>query len=72
MSSLFHIGLLEVMDDCSWMYQDSSQGLQKIDYYNEVNYTIYNLRNISRGGIGCLCKRWKNKKFLDPDDGKNV
>jgi len=25
------------------------------------------MRNISRGGIRCLCKRCKNKKFLDSD-----
>jgi hypothetical protein len=42
-----------------------------MDYYNEVqgfiNYTISNPRNITGGGIGCPCKRCKNKKFIYPD-----
>ena len=29
-----------------------------------INYTLYNLRNISGEGITCPCKRCKNKKFL--------
>jgi hypothetical protein len=32
-----------------------------------INYTLSNPRNISRGSIRCSCKRYKNKKFLDPD-----
>jgi len=27
-----------------------------------INYALSNLRNISRGGIKCSCKRCKNKK----------
>jgi hypothetical protein len=42
-----------------------------MDYCNEVhnftNYALSNLRNISGGGIKCLCKKCKNKKFLDSD-----
>jgi hypothetical protein len=43
------------MDDCSWMYRDSPQGLRKMDYHNEVqgfiNYALFNLRNISGDDI---------------------
>jgi hypothetical protein len=42
-----------------------------MDYCNRVygfiNYAISNPRNISGGGIRCLCKRYKNKKFLNPN-----
>jgi hypothetical protein len=56
------------MNDCSWMYQDSPQGLRMMDYCNGVqgfiNYTLYNLRNFNGGRIRCSCKRCKNKKNL--------
>jgi hypothetical protein len=59
------------MDNRSWMYKDSPQGLQGMDYCNRVqgfvNYILSNPRNISEGGIKCSCKMCKNKKFLDPD-----
>jgi len=59
------------MDDRSWMYRDSPEGLRKMDYCNEVqnfiNYALSNLRNIGRCGIRCPCKRCENKKFLNPD-----
>jgi hypothetical protein len=32
-----------------------------------INYTLSNSKNIYRSGIGCPCKRRKNKKFLDLD-----
>ena len=71
LSLLIHIGLIEVIDDCSWMHQDSPQGLRMMDYCNGVlgfiNYIISNPRNISGGSIRCSYKRYKNKKFLDPD-----
>jgi len=48
------------MDDCSWMYQDSPEGLCMRDYYNEIegfiNYALFNLRNISGDDIKCSCK----------------
>jgi hypothetical protein len=53
------------------MYQVSPKGLHMIDYCNEVesfiNYTLFNPKNISGGDISCLCKRCKNKKFLNLD-----
>jgi hypothetical protein len=59
------------MDDYSWMYRVSPEGLRMMNYCNEVvsfiNYTLSKPRNISGGGIRCLCKRCKNKKFLDLD-----
>ena len=55
------------MDDLSWMYWVSFEGLRKTDYCNEVegfiNYKLSNLRNISGGNIKCSCKKYKNKKF---------
>jgi hypothetical protein len=35
--------------------------------YGFIDYTLSNSRNISEGDIKCLCKRCKNKKFLDLD-----
>jgi hypothetical protein len=32
-----------------------------------INYTLSNPRNFSEDGIGCPCKRCKNKKFMDLD-----
>jgi len=32
-----------------------------------INYALSNLKNISGNGISCLCKRCKNKKFINPD-----
>jgi hypothetical protein len=59
-----------VRNDHSWMYRDSPQILQGMDYYNGVqsfiNHAISNPRNISRGNIRFPYKRCKNKKFLDP------
>ena len=53
------------------MYQDSTQRLWMMYYCNGVqgfiNYATSILRNISGGGIRCLCKRYKNKLFFDPD-----
>jgi len=37
LSSLFYRGLIEVMDDHLWMYQDSPQGLRRMmDYCNGI------------------------------------
>ena len=33
---MFFRGSIEVMDDRSWMYRDSPQGLRMMDYYNSV------------------------------------
>ena len=59
------------MDDCSWMYQDSPQGLQRMDYCNGVqgfiNFTTSIPRNFTDGGIRCPCRKCKNKKFLHQD-----
>jgi len=33
---MFFRGSIEVMDDRSWMYRDSPQGLRRMDYYNGV------------------------------------
>jgi hypothetical protein len=53
------------------MYRDSPKELWKMNYCNEVqgfiNYAPFNLKNIIGGGIRFLCKRCKNKKFLDLD-----
>jgi len=59
------------MDDRSWMYRDSPQGLWRIDYCNRVqgfiNFTTSILRNFTGGGIRCPCKKCQNKKYLHPD-----
>ena len=54
------------MDDRSWMYRVSPEGLYMMDYYNGIegfiSCTLSCMRNISGGGIRCPCKRCKNKK----------
>ena len=55
------------MDDRSWMYQDSPQGLRRIDYCNGVqgfiNFATSIPRNFTRGGIRCPCRKCQNKKI---------
>jgi ferredoxin-thioredoxin reductase catalytic subunit len=71
LSSLFYRGSIEVMDDRSWIYRDSPQGLQMMNYCNGVqgfiNFAISILRNFSRGDIRCPCRKCKNKKYLHLD-----
>jgi len=59
------------MDDRSWMYRDSSQGLRWMDYCNGaqgfINFTASIPRNFTEGGIRCLCRKCQNKKYLHPD-----
>jgi len=59
------------MDDRSWMYRDSPQGLRRMDYCNGVrgfiNFATSIPRNFTDGGIRCPCRKCKNKKFLHQD-----
>jgi hypothetical protein len=59
------------MNDRSWIYRVSPEGLCKMNYCNGIegfiNYALSNPSNINGDGIRCLCKRCKNKKFLDLD-----
>jgi len=59
------------MDDRSWMYRDSPQGLRRMDYCNGVqgfiNFATSIPRNFTDGGIKCPCRKCKNKKFLHQD-----
>jgi len=54
------------MNDRSWIYRVSPEGLCKMNYCNGIegfiNYALSNPSNINGGGIRCLCKRCKNKK----------
>jgi hypothetical protein len=36
LSSLIYKSSIEVMNDCSWMYRDSPQGLRRMNYCNWV------------------------------------
>ena len=67
----FYRGSIEVMDDRSWMYLDSPQGLRRMDYCNGVqgfiNFATSIPRNFTRGGIRCPCRKCQNKKYLHPD-----
>ena len=64
---MFYRGSIEVVDDRSWMYQNSPQGLRRIDYCNGVqgfiNFTTSISRNFTDGGIRCPCRKCKNLKF---------
>jgi len=59
------------MDDRSWMYRDSPQGLRRMDYCNGVqgfiNFATSIPRNFTGGGIKSPCRKCKNKKYLHPD-----
>jgi hypothetical protein len=59
------------MDNRSWMYLDSPQGLYREDYSRGVegfiDFSLSNPKNISEGKIKCLCVKCKNKKFLQSD-----
>ncbi|KAL3583085.1 hypothetical protein D5086_017417 [Populus alba] len=59
------------MDDRSWMYLDSPQGLRRMDYCNGVqgfiNFATSIPRNFTGGGIRCPCRKCQNKKYLHPD-----
>jgi len=59
------------MDDRSWMYQDSPQGLRKMDYCNRVqgfiNFATSIPRNFTGGGIRCPCRKCQNKRYLHPN-----
>jgi len=56
------------MNDRSWMYRDSPQGLRKMDYCNGVqgfiNFKTSIPRNFTRGGIRYPCRKCQNKKYL--------
>jgi len=68
---MFYRGSIEVMDDRSWIYQDSPKGLRRMDYCNSVqgfiNFTTSIPMNFTDGGIRCPCKKCKNLKFLHQD-----
>jgi hypothetical protein len=59
------------MDDRSWMYQNSSQGLQSMDYCKGVqgfiNFATSIPRNFTNSSIRCPRRKCKNKKFLYQD-----
>jgi len=59
------------MDDRSWMYRDSPQGLRRMDYCNGVqgfiNFTTFIPRNFTGGSIRCPCRKCENKKYMHPD-----
>jgi len=58
---MFYRGSIEVMDDHSWMYRDSPQGLRRMDYCNGVqgfiNFATSILKNFTDGGIRCPCRK---------------
>ena len=59
------------MDDRSWMYRDSPQGLRRMGYCNGVqgfiNFATSIPRNFTGDGIRCPCRKCQNKKYLHPD-----
>jgi len=65
---MFYRDSTKVMDDRSWMYRDSPQGLRRMDYCNGVqgfiNFATSIPRNFTDGGIRCPYRKCKNLKFL--------
>jgi hypothetical protein len=56
------------MDDHSWIYRDSPQGFQRMDYCNGIqgfiNFVTSIPINFTGGGIRCPCKKCENKKVF--------
>ena len=59
------------MDQCFWMYRDSSQRLYREDYCKKVEsficFVLLNPKNISEGVIICPYMKCKIKKFHQSD-----
>jgi hypothetical protein len=60
------------MNNRSWMYRDSPQGLLRIYYCNGVQGFFFNFatsipRIFTGGGIRYPCRKCQNKKYLHPD-----
>jgi hypothetical protein len=59
------------MDDRSWMYRDSPQGLRRMDYCNGVqgfiNFATSIPINFTGGSIRCPCRKCQNKKYMHQD-----
>jgi len=59
------------MNDYSWMYRDSPQGLRRMDYCNGVqgfiNFATSIPKNFIGGSISCPCRKCENKKYPHPD-----
>jgi len=59
------------MDDRSWMYRDSPQGLRRMDYcygvQGFINFATSIPRNFTGSGIRCPCRKCENKKYLHQD-----
>jgi len=59
------------MDDHSWMYRDSPQGLRRMNYCNGaqgfINFATSIPKIFTGGGIRCLCRKCQNKKYLHPN-----
>jgi len=57
--------------DRSWMYRDSPQGLQRMDYCNGVqgfiNFATSIPKKFTGCSIRCSCRKCQNKKYLHPD-----
>ena len=55
------------MDDCSWIFQYSKEGLYIQDYLKIfrgfIIFILYNSKNISGVEIRYLCAKWKNKNI---------
>jgi hypothetical protein len=53
------------MNNCSWMYQDLPQGIEKFIVRVEsfINFALLSLKNISEGENKCPCVKCKNKNF---------
>ena len=71
LSSQFYRGSIEVMDNRSWMYRDSPQGLRNMYYCNGVqsfiNFATSIPRNFTGAGIRCPCRKCQNKQYLHLD-----
>ena len=59
------------MDNRSWMYRDSPQGLRNMYYCNGVqsfiNFATSIPRNFTGGSIRCSCRKCQNKQYLHLD-----
>jgi len=62
---MFYRGSIEVMDDRSWMYRDSPQGLRRMDYCNGVQGFINFTTSIPRNFTDTTRKPEKTNGITD-------
>ena len=67
---MFFRGSIEVMDDRSWMYRDSPQGLRRMDYYNGVQgfNDVVTMHLLTKGFMEDYLCWYAHEELFVPDE----